>query len=281
MTRLPLACLAGLLMTLATGAVAPGQQAKGPTEEELAAADARAREYLKKLGATDQVRLVPIADESVARLFPRFTCVAVLFPQYPLARIAPEPLKSSNIIAVPKGEGRPQPLSDAKELETFFKDNAPAVSSGTDTELVRAWLRLAQELSQDGFYKFKEPSEFKAEGTKSDDGKSERILKVGGKVEVDPQGGNKGEIRATIEFDKDGKVTKIDHKTDLKPGPRPICQATKLLDPDPIVRRMAEDSIRVMGSAARSYLDEQRAKASPELQKAIDQIWQRIVDEGR
>jgi hypothetical protein len=281
MTRLPLACLAGLLMILATGAVAPGQQAKGPTEEELAAADARVREYLKKLGATDQVRLVPIADESVGRLFPRFTCVAVLFPQYPLARIAPDPLKASNIVAVPKGEGRPQPLSDAKELETFFKDNAPAVSSGTDTELVRAWLRLAQELSQDGFYKFKEPSEFKAEGTKSDDGKSERILKVGGKVEVDPQGGNKGEIRATIEFDKDGKVTKIDHKTDLKPGPRPICQATKLLDPDPIVRRMAEDSIRVMGSAARSYLDEQRANASPDLQKAIDQIWQRIVDEGR
>jgi len=281
MTRLPHAALAGLLVILTAGAAARAQQPKGPTEEELAAAEARAREYLKRLGATDQVRVSPITDESVARLFPKFVFVAVLFPQFPLARIAPDPLKASNIVAVPKGEGRPQPCSDAKELETFFKDNASAVSSGTDTELMRAWLRLAQELSQDGFYKFKDPSEFKGEGTKSDDGKSERISKVGGKVEVDPQGGNKGELRATIEFDKDGKITKINHKADLKPGPRPICQATKLLDPDPIVRRMAEDSLRVMGSAARSYLDEQRAKASPELQKAIDQIWQRIVDEGR
>jgi len=44
---------------------------------------------------------------------------------------------------------------------------------------------------------------------------------------------------------------------------------------------MAEQDILVMGKAAKGYLDEQRAKASPELQQAIDEIWERIIAEGR
>jgi hypothetical protein len=68
---------------------------------------------------------------------------------------------------------------------------------------------------------------------------------------------------------------------ELKPGPRPICQATKLLDADPVVRRMAEQDLLVMGRAARPYLDEQRAKAAPELQKAIDRVWERICADDR
>jgi hypothetical protein len=42
---------------------------------------------------------------------------------------------------------------------------------------------------------------------------------------------------------------------------------------------MAEKDILVMGSAAKGYLDEQRAKASPELRRAIDRVWRRILDE--
>src|SRR5262249_13869735 len=97
---------------------------------------------------------------------------------------------------------------------------------------------------------------------------------------VDPAGGNKGEVKATLTF-KEGKLTAADTKVSLSPGVRPICQATKLLDPDPIVRGMAEQSIRVMGSAAKPYLDEQRAKASPELRAAIDRMWEKIVAEKR
>ena len=66
----------------------------------------------------------------------------------------------------------------------------------------------------------------------------------------------------------------------MHPGVRPICQATKLLDADPLVRRMAEQDILVMGQSAKEYLDEQRANAKPELKAAIDRIWKRIVDEG-
>jgi hypothetical protein len=45
---------------------------------------------------------------------------------------------------------------------------------------------------------------------------------------------------ATLTFDGGGKLARVAEGGKLRPGPRPICQATKLLDPDPLVRRMAE-----------------------------------------
>ena len=72
----------------------------------------------------------------------------------------------------------------------------------------------------------------------------------------------------------------MEESSTVKAGIRPICQATKLLDPDSIVRQMAEKDILVMGQAAKAYLDEQRAQASPELRQAIDHMWQRILQEG-
>ena len=42
---------------------------------------------------------------------------------------------------------------------------------------------------------------------------------------------------------------------------------------------MAEQELLFMGRAAKDYLDEQRTKAGPALQKAIDRIWERIVAE--
>jgi hypothetical protein len=61
-------------------------------------------------------------------------------------------------------------------------------------------------------------------------------------------------------------------KSVLHPGVRPICQATKLLDRDPIVRRMAEQDLLVMGRAAKPSLDQIRATARPKLREAIDRI---------
>jgi hypothetical protein len=78
-----------------------------------------------------------------------------------------------------------------------------------------------------------------------------------------------------------GSLLQIYERSAIRPGVRPICQATKLLDRDPIVRRMAEQDILVMGRAAKPYLDQVRAKVSPKLQQAIDRIWQRILNEGR
>ena len=93
------------------------------------------------------------------------------------------------------------------------------------------------------------------------------------------QGGN-GELRAAIEYDKDGKLAKVTEKAAIRAGPRPICQATKLLDADPIVRRIAEQDLLIMGLSARDYLMEQRESATPELQGAIDRVWRQIQING-
>jgi hypothetical protein len=44
---------------------------------------------------------------------------------------------------------------------------------------------------------------------------------------------------------------------------------------------MAEQDLLVMGRSAKPYLDQIRASARPQLQQAIDRIWQRILNEGR
>lgn len=85
----------------------------------------------------------------------------------------------------------------------------------------------------------------------------------------------------TMILDASGIFVDVWETSTVLPGVRPICQATKLLDRDPIVRRMAEQDILVMGRMAKPYLDEIRAKAKPKLKQAIDRIWRRIVDEGR
>lgn len=153
-----------------------------------------------------------------------------------------------------KKDDKPVALTDLKELQTFFAANARAVKKAADADdVVKAWLRAAAELNQDGFYKFTVTAEPATAAGES--------VTATGTAAVAPQGGNKGAITATLAF-TGGKLATAETKVDLKPGIRPICQATKLLDADPIVRGMAEQSIRVMGSAAKPYLDEQRAKAS-------------------
>jgi hypothetical protein len=81
-------------------------------------------------------------------------------------------------------------------------------------------------------------------------------------------------------FDKEGKLAKVNEKAAIRPGPRPICQATKLLDADPIVRRIAEQDLLIMGLSSRDYLMERRERASPELREAIDRVWLQIQKNG-
>jgi hypothetical protein len=257
----------------------------GPAEARPPAGgqeDKQAREtimkYLAKLQGTERGQLIPVIDEpALAKLFPKHHFYVLRFRQYPVALVPPEPLKSNNVFAVGP-EGKVEHLTDAKGLEKFFKAALPPVKDEAQAKAAAtAWLRLAQEFHQDGFYQFAAPGNFTVAGTDDD---PPAQLKVTGQAVVKPTGGNKGQVSATLVFEK-GQLAKATDESKLFPGPRPICQALKLLDPDPVVRAMAEQTILVMGSAARDYLREQRAKADPELQRAIDRIWQRIVEEGR
>src|SRR5262249_51023607 len=144
----------------------------------------------------------------------------------------------------------------------------------TDDQLkdaARAWVSLAQQFHQDGFYTFV----LADEATKVSKSKMGKLATA--KVKV-MKGGN-GVIDARLFFTEAGKFTNVSQDDKVTPGPRPICQATKLLDKDPVVREMAEEALLLMGRAAKPYLDEQRAKARPELRRAIDRVWKRICDQ--
>jgi hypothetical protein len=235
-------------------------------------AQARLKEHLGKLAAGGQI--VPLAGEPLAKIFPEHQFFALRFRIYPVARELPKGMKPSNVFAVPR-QGQPEHLKDERALEAFFRAHAPAVKGKDDetaARLVRAWLSLSQEFVQDGFYKFEVGKDVSLSG------KNGEVLTVAGRAVV-TQGG-RGDIKATMTF-KDGKVDKVAEVRKVVEGPRPICQATKLLDPDPIVRRMAERDLLYMGLAARDYLMEQRATAGAELRQVIDRLWQRILEQER
>jgi hypothetical protein len=250
---------------------AEAAQAKPAEEADKGAQQVKAFLQKKHAVAAERGQLSPLADADLAKAFPKAAFYVLRFRQYPVAFEVPEGFSSGNLCVL-QGE-EVTLVSDDKSLQAFFNASLPAVMSDDDRRVAaKACLRIAQELHNDGFYRFKPLAEEKITAA---------AREATGVTHVDPQGGNKGQISATLAFDAKGKVAKAETKPALSPGVRPICQSTKLLDADPIVRRMAERDLVVIGSAALDYLLEQRAKASPELQQAIDAVWEQIVVQGR
>jgi hypothetical protein len=240
--------------------------------EEIQKAQQRVEQELERLKA-GPAQVHALTADAVVHVLSKDLFVAVIFRHYPVAIRPPAPLKPSDLFAVSRaGEAKPRLLTDAKDLETFFRESLGPVRDDAQTkEVVRAWLELAPVFVQDGFYQFSVVPETI---TVSHEG---AVRKTAGKVVV-MKGGN-GQIDVAMEFDPAGKLVRVEHTAKVRPGPRPICQATKLLDADPLVRRMAEQDLLIMGRPARAYLEEQRAQAAPGLKQAIDQLWQRILDE--
>ncbi len=238
------------------------------TAAEKAAAEKAAKAHLEKLKGGFG-HLAALGDEATTRALPGHALFTVLFRQFPIGRIPPEGLKVSNVFAV-DARAKVTVITSAKELEKFLSANMPAASSeAARKDAARAAVRIGQELHNDGFFRFTlEDGSVKADATSST---AKAVASSGGK----------GTYLVTLTLDKGGKVTKLEDKADLMAGPRPICQATKLLDPDPIVRGMAEQSIRYMGRGASPYLAEQYEKASPALKRAIGHAWRRVLSDGR
>jgi hypothetical protein len=256
-------------MTLAGAGPEPDKQP--PSADDIARAKkvVESDEKLKVKGAIIQ----PIEDAALGRALPHFVFIAAWFRQFPVARVVPEGLKTSNVFAVDR-DGKATLLTDAKDLEKFFRANlAPARDEMALKDAAAAWVRMAQQLYNDGFYKFR-LLEDATKVTPTGEGKTVSATAV-------VMAGGSGTVGATLTFDEAGKLVKAVEDVRLRPGPRPICQATKLLDPDPIVRRMAEADLLIMGMMAQPYLLEQRAKACPELCQAIDRLWKQIEDQEK
>ncbi len=235
---------------------------------DVKAAEKAVREMLASYKAPEPAKLEIIADSAVVKSCPDQVFIAVFYRQYPIARVMPEPLRFSMVFAFNGKQAKL--LANAKDLEAYFKGHlARADTEAKKKDAARAWLRLSENLHQDMFYRFA----LMDDATRvSGDEASAKVIVM--------QGGN-GEINATLTFNKDGSLAKIAEESKIRPGPRPICHATKLLDPDPVIRAIVEQDLLIMGRACKPYLDEQRARASPDLQKAIDRLWQRIVESER
>ena len=262
-------CVSALLVLLASVAARAGEDAKKARMQ----VEEHVGNLLKKEGFR---RITPIIDESLTQLAPGSHFFGVLFPQYPIGIEPPPPLKVGNVFIVDK-TAKLTVIPNSENLETFCKARfAPAKTEADANRVLRAWLVLSQHIHGDGFYQFDLVTPFQIQ---LNDAK--KPSKAEGSAKVKPVGGNKGQITATIQFDAEGKITSVKDTAKLVEGIRPICQATRLLDLDPVIRKMAERDLLVMGRMCRDYLLSQRAKASPDLQREIDRVWQRIVDEDR
>lgn len=218
-------------------------------------------------------QLAPLADEALRRALPAYTLYSLRFRQYPVAMPVPEPFRGQNLLVADR-QGKVSPLVSQEALAAWFRASAPpVVGDAAARELTAGWLRLAQELGQDGYYQFTGPAEMLT--LTPDNGG--RI--VSGRTLV--TGGGRGELKVRMRWGADGKLLSLEPEGKLTPGVRPICQATRLLDRDPVVRRMAEQDLLAMGRAAGPYLRERRVRSSPPLRRAIDWIWNRILAEGR
>lgn len=261
-----------IALTLAAAALA---NAEAGTDQKKA--QAQVEDYVAKLvGKQGFRRITAVEDESLKKLQPGSHWFGVLFPQYPIGIEPPAPLKVANVFVVDK-DGKMIALIDIPALEKYFKAHFPAVKNEAEANAtLRAWLKLSQHIHGDGFYQFELGVPFAIELNDL-----KKPTKAQGVAKVKPIGGNKGQITATLAFDAAGKLASVKEAARLIEGIRPICQATRLLDADPIVRKMAERDLLVMGRTCEEYLLMQRAKASPELRRVIDRVWQRIVEEDR
>jgi hypothetical protein len=166
-------------------------------------------------------------------------------------------LASSHLLVV-EADGTVQAITGHPGLDALFVARFPGdapVDAATAERAARAYLALTAALLRDGYFAFEI-----VEANGATDEASARALPT--------QGGN-GDLRVRLRF-AGGFTAEVVNK--LQRGPRPICHATKLLDPDPIVRQIVRDDLLFMGRAARGYMLEQRAKAGPELQVAIDEL---------
>ena len=272
--------LAGRGPVLASGEEAKPSESRTPSATAAAAAETRGRGLLERKLATlpgaERGRVVPIREGSLGRVFPGYLFYVLRFRQYPVALNPPASLRGNNLLIV-RPDDSVALLADPEALEGFFRSTLSAVTTAARaTEGAKAWLRLVEELNQDGFLQFAVPEESITVARVASGGQ-----RVTGEAVVIPKGGNQGRIRAVLVFDSSGRLVSASEAAQIKRGIRPICQATKLLDPDRIVRGMAEQAILVMGRAAKEYLADQRERASPELRDAIDRIWHKIVSEDR
>ena len=164
----------------------------------------------KDIGGLALPRPQRFVDARLAKLFQKHLIYLVRFRQSIVARMLPEPLVANNIFAVDK-EGKVRHITDADGLKGLFKDGLPPINNESAAkEALFAWLRIAEELVQDGKYQFTIPVDA-ITTTKTDDG-----ITVTGKAVVKAVSANQGELTVTLVF-VHGELTDYKQSNTLRP----------------------------------------------------------------
>jgi hypothetical protein len=211
-------CYSTLTLVVALLAASAGR-AEADKEDALPEGLAKAKDLVSKELTKQNAnggRTLPVQSDVVNKVLADYQFVGVVFSPYPVARPVPKGFKQGNVYAVSK-DGTLNLMTNPDELQKFFAAHAAAAKDEKPAkEALAAWLRLTQELSQDGFFEFAvDVDSLKVE-------KDKEGLKATGINAVKPKNGDKGEIKAVLTFDADGKLAKVDETRNVQAGNRPI-----------------------------------------------------------
>lgn len=215
----------------------------------------------------------PIDDAFLTDVAKGATFHSVHYREYPVAVMPPQPLTQRNVFTV--SAGRVSHFPTRASMEKNLVASARQIAKADMKALALAVLKVTTEYSQDGFFQF------------VFDVRKASLSESGGKLTVTAvspvvqKAGDTGALTATLTFSPGTtagrfKLVAVSHKDTVKAGVRPICQCTLLLDANPLVRRMAERDLLVMGKSAWPYISEQLKVASPELRREIERVWKKI-----
>lgn len=167
---------------------------------------------VKKPPAARLARLKRLADEALLLALSEVRFTSLLFRRWPVARESPAPLKSNNIFVI-SPSSPVQHLTNLKQLGRLYTKHLPAMKTHqAKQQAARAWLCLSRELQSDGMFVFK----VRIGGVSTN--KSDGTSRVVAKATVQPKAGDRGWIRATLTFDREGRLTDIREQTRLTPG---------------------------------------------------------------
>jgi len=251
-----------------------------PMDTDVDASTQKIVEWMKRsTGSSQNPTPVPVMTDGFKVLMPDVSVQAVHYREFPVQMVPPKPMAVRSLFLVDKA-GKVALFTKRDEWAKAFMARAPQSGSKDDLRaLALGYARASAEFSQDGFFKFiVKPENVSVTGSGSS-------AKVTAKMPVEEKGGDTGSLVSTLTFTLSAsgkaKLTGIAEKDTIKPGVRPICQCTLLLDSNPIVRKMAERDLLVMGKSAWPYIEEQMKLASPELRREIERVWKRIENGDR
>ena len=165
-------------------------------------------DYLNSLDGVrigKRLKLEDLQSEYLRKTFYRCDFFLLRYPRYPIEVVPAAPLQVNNLFIV--CDGKVTRISNEIELRDFFLQRFPlSEDAKVMADGVRCWLFLAQELHQDGFVKFGNPS------IKTADSLAEGVVDV-------TKDSGEGRLSITMEFTK-GKLSKVTPGGNVVPGVR-------------------------------------------------------------